>query len=316
MSLTRGEDEIPEVPGKGGGPRSAQGKLRASMNSLKHGRYARRSSYAQMLSASMAELGEDPEEFVRLRRDLVDSFHPSTPAAVLLVDNLASLHWQRRRLERGQAALIARRVQQLELKRQRRSLQVSQQTEELVTVSELGMGMIYSHSQDSPTRFQKLLEWLETLKGCVETSQFDGYETLVSWIYGPHPTLRGATIKALFGELASKPNQPARVAALRREIEAEICNITQQYQLYIRKYVEVTPLMREECLAPTEGQRWLNRELNMIDRQITQKTRLLLEMEREQGELGAPVQEKNRAPQKLRKDGTLKKQRMFRGATR
>jgi len=35
------------------------------------------------------------------------------------------------------------------------------------------------------------------------------------------------------------------------------------------------PAMRDECLAPTADQRWLNREMNQIDRQIERKTLLL-----------------------------------------
>ena len=66
-----------------------------------------------------------------------------------------------------------------------------------------------------------------------------------------------------------------------RRVSRQLCATC---YLYIRKYVEVTPVMREECLAPTAQQRWLMREMNMIDRQISQKTRLLLEMERSERE--------------------------------
>jgi len=64
----------------------------------------------------------------------------------------------------------------------------------------------------------------------------------------------------------------------------EISNVTQEYHLYIRKYVEVTPTMRGECLAPTADQCWLMRELNTIDRQIARKTRLLLQMQKVESE--------------------------------
>ena len=44
--------------------------------------------------------------------------------------------------------------------------------------------------------------------------------------------------------------------AVGRELLAEICNITQQYQLFIREHVEITPTMREECRARRRN--WLS----------------------------------------------------------
>ncbi len=275
-----------ETAPKRRGPRTVSGKARVSLNALKHGRRSRPGRHLEMLSASMAELGEDPQEFRLLRQKLLESFQPSTEAARMLVEDLTSLRWQRRRLERAQAALIARRVQKLEIKRQRHSLQVSQQTTEPIPLAQLNVGLI--HDVDSPTKFQKLLEWLEALKNMAEVGQFTDCEVLLKCVYGPIPTLRGGIVRGLFKTLAepsdATPPDRASLTALRRELEAEIANVTQQYHLYIRKHVELTPVMRDECLAPTEAQRWLMREMNSIDRQIAQKTRLLLEMERTQRE--------------------------------
>lgn len=284
MSVTELQD-IPRESApsqKRRGPRTVSGKARVALNALKHGRRSRPGRHLEMLSASMAELGEDPQEFRLLRQKLLESFQPSTEAARMLVEYLTSLRWQRRRLERAQAALIARRVQKLEIKRQRHSLQVSQETTEPIPLAQLDIGLI--HDADSPTKFQKLLEWLEALKSMAEDGRFADWEILLKCVYGPTPTLRGGIVRGLFKTLMStsegaEPDR-ASLTALRRELEAEIANVTQQYHLYIRKHVELTPVMRDECLAPTEAQRWLMREMNLIDRQIAQKTRLLLEMER------------------------------------
>src|SRR5579883_3484533 len=150
------------------------------------------------------------------------------------------LRWQRRRLERAQAALIARRVQKLEIKRQRHSLQVSQETTEPIPLAQLDIGLI--HDADSPTKFQKLLEWLEALKSMAEDGRFADWEILLKCVYGPTPTLRGGIVRGLFKTLMStsegaEPDR-ASLTALRRELEAEIANVTQQYHLYIRKHVE------------------------------------------------------------------------------
>lgn len=84
-----------------------------------------------------------------------------------------------------------------------------------------------------------------------------------------------------FAEARGKlsPEDPA-VKSVRRELLAEISNITQQYDLYFKKDVEVTAAMREECLVPTADQRWLMRQLSTIDRQLEHKIRLLMTMKR------------------------------------
>ncbi|MGH7870313.1 MAG: hypothetical protein ACREP9_22385 [Candidatus Dormibacteraceae bacterium] len=82
---------------------------------------------------------------------------------------------------------------------------------------------------------------------------------------------------------ASDPAEDPFQTAVGRELLAEICNISQQYQLFIREHVEITPTMREECLAPTAEQRWLMRQMNSTDRQIERKTRLLLEVQDRRG---------------------------------
>ncbi|MGH9430042.1 MAG: hypothetical protein ACRD3T_00705 [Terriglobia bacterium] len=283
---------------KSTGPRTLAGKARVARNGIRQGRHLReKSSHAQFLAGSMAEMGEDPQQFSRIQQKLIGALRPCGAAQTMLVEDIASLRWERRRLERAQAALLARRMQQLELERQRHSLQVSQQMSADIPGVLLKTGLLWA--RDSATKFQKILEWLESLKDAMEAGEFSGVETLMGWIYGGNLTLRGAAIKARFEELAQSTPQagnasdrPASWFTLRRQLLAEICNVTQQYQLYLREHVELTPTMREECLVPTLDQRWLMRQMNLVDRQIHSKTRLLLEMRRAEGEPEeAPVSE-------------------------
>lgn len=180
--------------------------------------------------------------------------------------------------QRGQAALLARRVQQLEIERQRRSLEISQQISPQLHPATLTLGVIWQ--EESPAKFQKLLEWLEQLKDCAEAGVFAGAGTFLEWIYRPALTLRGALIKSLFTEFAAaSPDaapEAADVSRLRRELMKEISSITQQYQLYLRQYVDITPTVRAECLVPTIEQRWLTQELGRLDRQIERTTKLLM----------------------------------------
>jgi hypothetical protein len=266
------------------GPRTLAGKFRSSQNALKHGRHAGKcASYLRSLHDRMRELGEDPEEFAEIEDGLRTSFLPANEVQKTLVHDIALLQWQRRRLERAQAALMARRIQKLEIERERESLQVSQKISVEIPTAQLSAGLLW-YSDDSPTKFQKLLEWLEVLRGYVEAADYAAAHGVVGWIYGPIPTVRGALIKTLFCSLAEAGAKAARdeakISSLRLELLRETANIQAQYQLYLREHTELTPTMHEECLAPTPEQRALGSQISVVDRQTDQKIRLLLALQK------------------------------------
>ncbi|MGH9447378.1 MAG: hypothetical protein ACRD3O_16830 [Terriglobia bacterium] len=264
------------------GPQTLSGKLRSSQNAFKHGRYSGRSgSYLRSLGERMLELNEDPGEFAEIEDGLQASFRPRNEAQQTLVHEIALLQWQRRRLERAHAALVARRIQKLEIERERESLQVRRTISTNISTAQLKGGLIWD--ADSPTRFQKLLEWLEGLQGCLEAKNYETAPAVVDWIYGPVPTVRGALIKQLFRLLAAGPEaapDESTVSDLRLELLREVADITAQYKLYVREHTEITPTMREECLAPNAKQRALMSQLSVTDRQIDQKVRLLLAVQK------------------------------------
>jgi hypothetical protein len=267
---------------KSTGPRTLAGKARVAENPIQHGGYAvKKPSLTRSLYISMQELGEDPEEFSRLQRALIKSFHAATAVEIMLVEDIAMLRWRRWRLERAQAALVARRVQDLYAQRERKSLEVSREMDAEITASQLQTGLFWD--QDSPAKFNKILEWLEGLRQRLEARQISDAETLIGWIYGPNPTTRGAQIKNLFRALAEPNANLARdspqVMHLRSQLLLEIASMTQLFDLYLRDYVEFSPTMRDECLVPEKNQRLMLRELNSIDRAIEHKTSLLLKMQ-------------------------------------
>jgi hypothetical protein len=268
---------------KSTGPRTLVGKLHSSLNRMTHGHYSRQSrSYREALHTTMTELGEDPHEFAKMEDSLIASLLPADAAQKMLVHDLALLRWHRSRLERAQAALLARRVEQLELDRERKSLQVSQTISAQIPTSQLKMGLIWD--QDSATKFQRLVEWLEHLQNMVKYKDFADADQLVAWIYGPNPTTRGAIIRGAFRRLAeagADPPDPAQVRILERELLRELANVSAQCDLYLREHVDLTATMCEERLTPTENERWLIRQMSLIDQQIERKTRLLLAVQKE-----------------------------------
>src|SRR5581483_11383264 len=74
------------------GPRSPEGKLASSRNSLKHG----------LASGQMIIPGEDTAAFEALLHDLLEEHQPANPTEELLVNELAQSHWLTQRAIRFQ----------------------------------------------------------------------------------------------------------------------------------------------------------------------------------------------------------------------
>ena len=93
------------------GPRTAAGKARSRWNALRHGQWASGLAWSD---ESLRYLGEDAEEFERLRLGLHDAAGPSDdPLWGLQIEDLARLYWRRSRLEfawNSQARDVARQT--------------------------------------------------------------------------------------------------------------------------------------------------------------------------------------------------------------
>lgn len=184
------------------GPRTPLGGDGASTNALRHGRYAGKlMAHAATLARSMEEIGEDPEEFSALHQGIIDSFHPSTLAEETLVREIARLHWERQRLERAQEALIARRVQQLEIDRQRKSLEISRKISSQLPLAQGVIGYLWT--EESPEKYQKLLDLLDQLKQMAALGMYQGAGSVLKLIYGEMPNARGVMIRHFFETLVA-----------------------------------------------------------------------------------------------------------------
>jgi hypothetical protein len=263
---------------KATGPRTLAGKIRASQNARKHGRYC---GQTRSLYGTIKKLVEESREFARVERGLRNSLLPTDQPQELLVHEIAMLRWERRRLERALAALLARRIQKLEIDRERRSLQVRDKTSTQIPTAQLTAGLL-REKEDSPTKFQKLLEWLETLQVFLDTQEYGHAEEVIGWIYGMVPTTRGILIKELFCSLAKSKRTPDEsiVSKLRLELQKEISDVAANYNLYLLEHGDLTARVLQERLAPTCKERVLIGEMTLIGRLIDQKVRLLLTLQK------------------------------------
>jgi hypothetical protein len=82
----------PPSPGSATGPRTPEGKLASSRNSLKHG----------LSTGTLLIPGEDPSAFEALRDALHQEHEPADATEQILVDDLAQSHWLRQRAIRFQ----------------------------------------------------------------------------------------------------------------------------------------------------------------------------------------------------------------------
>ncbi|MBP7050883.1 MAG: hypothetical protein KBE65_07710 [Phycisphaerae bacterium] len=82
---------------KSTGPRTAEGKERASRNALKHG----------LLAREAVIQGEDPEEFEVYREGMFQELAPAGVVEEMLAERVVGLSWRLRRAERLQTAAFA-----------------------------------------------------------------------------------------------------------------------------------------------------------------------------------------------------------------
>ena len=78
------------------GPRSEAGKERMKMNALQHGCDAAPENEAAVMRA----LGEDPERYATLQRELSTAYGPGDALWDRQLADLGKLYWRRNRIER------------------------------------------------------------------------------------------------------------------------------------------------------------------------------------------------------------------------
>jgi len=281
--------EEPKRRKRSGGPRTFGGKRRSSLNALKHGAYVTARSYVASVWHNLKDLGEDPKEFAHMLGLLIKAHRPANEAQMMLVEEIASLRWQRRRNERAQAGAMMLNLDRMENERGRRAWEIDRQPESNAKrddVVEVGL----LATEDCPTKFIEAVRWIAMVRQSVEQFDFDQAATTLRLLYGRNPAVRGTSVIEFCSILAKRQDAEGDEAVSRdsdeykeilRYLAEEESEVLAAYVLYRRENVDVTRAMREEALAPADGEKWrlLIRQLMVLDRQIERKTRLLLAMQ-------------------------------------
>ncbi len=289
------------------GPRSERGKQVSSQNNFKHG------FYAQLQPEVMAVLHEDPLEKVRLLTGLTRSYEIETPAQQMVVDDIFDLRWQRIQMGRSRGAKMGLSVKAVERQRDYMHLQINHDVGDVPQAEVLEKGL--RNIADSPAKFGVLIDKLQALIQQAEERDYSCSLPYLTAIYGKQASPRGATIFNLFLDLGrlEREREAARAArrpwpppgdpvweeedapkkgdppgydprldlpceALLMYLHMELHEIQMCYSFFVEDKITVTQMNRDAAIAPTLDSVPAARALWILDRDIDQKTRLLMKM--------------------------------------
>ena len=262
---------------KSTGPRTPAGKENAKLNALKHGCRARDASDRNVMLA----LGEDPEEFDRLRRSLLASLGPGDVLWAKQVEDLAKLYWRRARLERARAGMVQRELAYWKFAEERRHQEVKRGA--FAADERLILGVSVPEPEYSAAGLKQVLAYLEMLREQAKERDFCPRQgVLLEQLYGEKRSWRTALLEDLLRRFAdtdgySTPPGESEYGRLVALLEQETESIQEELALLQREEKETSLAERDACLA-LEGKRWtlLLRQENTLDRAIDRKVRILI----------------------------------------
>jgi hypothetical protein len=272
---------------RSGGPRTAEGKRRSCQNAHKHGLYTDES----FLEGAALELGEDPRQFQRLLRGLIEARRPVGALELAVIEDIALLLLKKARLDKAELAVQVSNLHQHDLERRKQMIQVGHNNSEASEwdVREHGL----RRAIGSPGQYEQVLALLGTLMAMIDFNEFDRMEGAMRNLYGTEHTLRGGEIDTLRVKLTrtapqDESFQPLKKAIMRLVAE-ELAVVVREYELFLHEHVENTRAARVAATAPSHAQ-WaaIIRQQNSLNRQLEHKIRLLMELQRERkSEAGA-----------------------------
>ena len=265
---------------RSGGPRTAEGKRRSCQNAHKHGLYTDES----FLEGAALELGEDPRQFQRLLKGLIEARRPVGALEMAVIEDIALLLLKKGRVDKAELAVQVSNLHQHDFDRRKQMIQVGHNNSEASEwdVREHGLRRAIS----SPGQYEQVLTLLGGLLAMVDFNQFDRMKEAMRNLYGTEHTLRGAEMDTWRAKLCHTPPedesfQPAKKAMMTLVAE-EAAAVEREYELFLQEHVTNTRAARVAATAPSHAQ-WaaIIRQQNSLNRQLEHKIRLLMELQQE-----------------------------------
>jgi len=281
---------------KSTGPRTEAGKRRSSQNACKHGLYA---SDGFFRDAALA-LGEDPRQFQRLLKGLMQARLPADALETVLVEDIALLLWKKARLERAETAVQVCNLHKHDLQRRKQFIQVGREITDTLESEVRENGL--RRTLDAPGKFEQVLSFLQGLMEMVENNEFGFHmQESLRALYGTDPTLRGAGLDNYRFKLSKMQPRDADFEEAKNLMAArlaeEIADVGREYELFLQEHVENTRAARVAATAPSHAQ-WaaIIRQQNALHRQLEHKIRLLEEMQERRKKEAERLAETSRSP--------------------
>ncbi len=286
------------------GPRTPAGKERMKMNALKHGCDAAPENDAAVMRA----LGEDPERYAALQRELATTYGPGDALWDRQLADLGRLYWRRNRIERMETGLMRRALQAVEERKRTRRDQIAAATFD--ASSSLATDPKLAVPTEPCARLRQQLSRLgaihEQLRRGVITSM---QQRVIQNFLGTVPGWRPARIDQLMLMFSNRAycqakkdqqglneyvNEHMGGAAnvdnlwqeLLRLLEEEVAAVKAAFEEEVAVQEENDAIERDACLAPA-GETWemLLRQEAALDRSIDRKVRIILTMRQEHARL-------------------------------
>jgi hypothetical protein len=270
------------------------------MNALKHGCDAAPENEAAVMRA----LGEDPERYAALKRELATAYAPGDALWDRQIDDLARLYWRRDRIERMETGLMREALEGVEERRRGLARALAEVTFEPSQCEAVALDL------RKPTHPSVRLRMLISLWGVIreqvgrrvftlaQQNQIESYDRrelgwrprqighllglFMKWAYlhdQQDQTELDKYVKESFG---GEAGVEARYQELVRLLEEQTAAVEAAFADEMQAQEEKDAIARDSCLAPEDETANMVLRLEMaIDRAIDRKVRILLTMRKE-----------------------------------
>jgi hypothetical protein len=271
------------------------------MNALKHGCDAAPENEAAVMRA----LGEDPERYAALQRELATTYGPGDALFDHQVADLGKLYWRRNRIERMETGLMRDALEAVEKRRRALARDLADVTFEPSQCEAVAPDL--PQPTDPLVRLRLLISLWGVIREQVRRryfslphhKQIESYyqgelgwrprqivhllALLYDWAYlcqKKDQAKLDQYVKDTFGDEAGRKG---RYQELERLLEEQMAAVEAAFAEEMKAQEEKDAIARDSCLAPKDESANMVLRLEMaLDRAIDRKVRILLTMRKEQ----------------------------------
>jgi hypothetical protein len=274
------------------------------MNAVKHGCDAAPENEAAVMRA----LGEDPERYAALKRELSTAYGPGDALWDHQLEDLAKLYWRRNRIERMETGLMRDALEGVEERRRGLARALAEVTFEPSQCEAVALDL------PKPTHLCVRLRMLISLWGVIrgqvrrrvftlaQRKQIESYyqgelgwrprqigellKLFMNWAYLVEQRDQAKLEEYVRENFGREEGMETRYQELERLLEEQIAAVEAAFAEEMKAQEEKDAIARDACLAPEDETANMVLRLEMaLDRAIDRKVRILLTMRKEHASL-------------------------------